>query len=123
MSNSPISDSGGGEILQILIEQRGDSAIVKLRGSANMDVCGNLQERLYEAIELPVRRLVLDLSELDFMSSVGLGAIMAAHLRCRHRNCELMLASPQPRIHELLELTKLTRLFDVVQSVDEAIAP
>jgi anti-sigma B factor antagonist len=120
MSNLPESD--GSDVLRIEVEQRGDSVIVKLSGSANMDVCNTLQDRLYEVIDLPARQLIVDMSELDFMSSVGLGAIIAAHLRGRHRNCELKLVSPKPDILELLDLTKLTRLFDVFKSVDEAVA-
>ena len=118
MSNRPTPD----QTLRVEVQQRGDLAIVKLSGSASMDVCSTLQERLYDLIDLEVKRLVLDMSELDFMSSVGLGAIIAAHLRARHRNCEIRIVGPKPRILELLDLTRLTRLFDVFKSMDEAIA-
>lgn len=118
MSNVPIPE----DALRIDIQHRGDVAIVKLSGSANMDVCGTLQDRLYELAEQSIRQLILDLSDLDFMSSVGLGAIIAAYLRCRLRNCEVKLVGPRPRILELLDLTRLTRLFDVFRTVDEAVA-
>jgi anti-sigma B factor antagonist len=118
MSNLPTPD----QPLRVEVQQRGDVAIMKLSGSASMDVCGTLQDRLYELIDLPVKHLILDLSDLDFMSSVGLGAIIAAHLRGRHCNCRISLVCPKPRILELLDLTRLTRLFDVFKSMDEAIA-
>lgn len=118
MSSLPTPD----QPLRVDIQQRGDLAIVKLSGSASMDACGSLQGRLYELIDLDIKRLILDMSDLDFMSSVGLGAIIAAYLRGRHRNCEIKLVGPQPRILELLDLTRLTRLFEVFKSMDEAIA-
>ncbi|NLE58216.1 MAG: STAS domain-containing protein [Planctomycetes bacterium] len=110
------------EAFRITVEQRGDCAIAKLSGSANMDVSGNLQDRLYELIDLPIKRLVLDLSDLDFMSSVGLGAIIAAHLRSRLHDCEIQLVGPQPRILELLNLAQVTRLLGVFKTLDEALA-
>jgi anti-sigma B factor antagonist len=110
------------DILRINVSRHGDMAVVRLVGSANMDMSSNLQDRLIEVIESPVRRLIIDLSGLSFVSSVGLGAIIAAHLHCRHHSCEVHLVAPQPKILELLELTRLTRLFAIHESVEQALA-
>jgi len=118
MSNPPASD----ETFTVNVEQRGDVAIVRLCGSTTMDTSTNLQERLFEAVDLPVKCLVLELSQLDFMTSAGLGAIMATYLRCRHRKCRMKLVGPQPRIVELLDLAKITELFSVYKTLDEALA-
>ena len=82
MSNLPTPE----EPLRVQVHHRGDLAIVKLSGSASMDVCDTLQERLYDLIDLQIKRLILDMSDLDFMSSVGLGAIIAAHNAFRYGN-------------------------------------
>jgi anti-sigma B factor antagonist len=108
--------------LQIEVEPHGEYAVVKLRGSANMNVAGELQERLIELVDARVRRLVLDLSELDFISSVGLGGIIAAHLKCRYNNGLIQIARPQPAIRELLTVTRLDRLFPIHDSIEGALA-
>ena len=108
--------------LRIDVEEQGDAAVIRLVGSANMDAAADLQERLVELADAPRRRLILDLSGLDFVSSVGLGAIIAAHLRCRHHKCQISLVAPQTRILELLEVTRLTRLFTIHESVKAAMA-
>jgi len=118
MSGIPASS----ETLRITVEQREDCAVVKLSGSASMDVSGDLQHRLSELADLPIKRLVLDLSDLDFISSVGLGAIISAQQRCRQRNSEVRLVGPQPRILELLEVAGMTRLLRVDKTLDEALA-
>ena len=118
MSN-PSSSADG---LRVEVEHRDRAAIVKLTGSANMDVADDLQERLLELVDTPTDQLILDLSELQFVSSVGLGAIIAAHLRCRHHDGEIRLVAPPPKILELLEVTKLTKLFAIYDSVEAAIA-
>ena len=114
--------SSPAQALRLDVETRDRATVVKLVGSANMDVAGDLQERLIELVEAQVGQLILDLSELEFVSSVGLGAIIAAHLRCRHYDCDVRLVAPQAKILELLERTRLTKLFPVHDSLDQALA-
>jgi anti-sigma B factor antagonist len=109
-------------VLTIEVEDRCGAVVARLIGSANMVSATDLQDQLLEIIERKPRRLVLDLSRLDFISSVGLGGIIAAHLRCRHFNTSIALAGPQPEIIELLQVTNLNRLFPIHASVDAAVA-
>ena len=104
------------------VERRGNATIVKFAGSANMEVSSDLREQLIELVDDQFVQLVLDMSELEFICSVGLGAIIAAHLRCRHCNGVVKLVDPKPAIRELLEVTRLTKLFDLYDSVDSALA-
>ena len=117
-----MSQPSPAERLKVEVSQRGSSTIVKLIGSANMVVSSDLKEQLIKLVESAPDRLVLDLSELDFISSVGLGGIIAAHLRYRHHNGSVELASPQPDILELLRVTNLTSLFAVHESVEAALS-
>jgi anti-anti-sigma regulatory factor len=52
---------------------------------------------------------------------MGLGAIIAGHLRARRHNGEIRLARPQPAVMQLLETTRLTKLFCVYSGVDDAL--
>jgi len=116
MSQSTSSPSA----FQVDVEHRGTATIVRLVGSANMDVSADLQDRLLELADAPVERLILDLSALEFISSVGLGAFVAAHLRCCHHHGAVKLVAPQPKILELLNVTKLIKLFPIHDSVEAA---
>jgi anti-sigma B factor antagonist len=87
-----------------------------------MDVTTELGDRLVELIEPDTKQMVLDLTGLDFISSVGLGGIIAAHLRCSKQGGVVRLVRPQPEIEHVLAVTKLTSLFPIHASVDEAIA-
>jgi anti-anti-sigma factor len=71
-------------------------------------------------VEDPPRQLILDLSRLEFISSEGLGAIIAAHVRCRRHQGQMALAAPPPQIRHLLSLTHLNRLLPIQDSVEEA---
>ena len=110
------------ELLSVEVSKRGSTTIAKLIGSANMVDSSDLKDQLLSLVEASSGRLVLDLSELEFISSVGLGGIIAAHLRCRHHNGSVELAAPQPDILELLAVTNLTSLFPIHESVEAALA-
>lgn len=107
--------------LRFDVVQRDDWSVVKISGSATMDVSGHFKDSLFEAVSDPAQSIVLDLSDLDFLCSEGLGAMIAAYRECVHRGGSVRLARPTKPIQELLDVTKLSRLFPVYVSVEDAI--
>lgn len=104
------------------VDHQGAAIVVKLAGSINMDVADDVQRRLIELIDSGnAQRMILDLAELDFIASSGLGAIIATHVHGRHQDHELVLAQPAPKIRELLNLTRLDKLFPIYNTLEEAI--
>ena len=69
-------------------------------------------------IEKGLDRLVLDLSKLDFMNSVGLNFLL---MLLRSSGEKLTVASPSDQVLKLLEITKLKAQFKLSSSVDEAL--
>ncbi len=100
----------------------GQAVVVTLGGSAGMAEAESLRQRLEHLAQNKSPLIVLDLSEMDFISSLGLGAIVAGHLKCRHHQGLIRLVNPQPAVRELLETTRLNQLFQVYSSIDEALA-
>ena len=64
---------------------------------------------------------MLDLHEMDFICSLGLGAIINGHLKSRHHQGQIRLVGPVPPVRELLETTRLTKLFGIYDSVEQAL--
>ncbi len=110
------------ELLRVEVETQGTTTIARLIGSANMVVSTDLKDQLLDLVASQPQQLILDLSQLEFISSVGLSGIIAAHLRCRHHSGTVKLAAPRPEILELLTVTNLTRLFPIHESVEAALA-
>ena len=100
----------------------GPAVVLRLRGSAGMAEADHLRQRLEELAALKYPLIVLDLAAMEFISSLGLGAIVTGHVRCRHHNGQLRLVNPQPAVMQLLETTRLTKLFGIFASVEKAIA-
>ncbi|MEY2474789.1 MAG: anti-sigma factor antagonist [Actinomycetota bacterium] len=58
-------------------------------------------------------RVILDLGELDFIDSTGLGALVAALKRFRDVGGDVTLTDVRPRVAKLLELTGLDKAFTI----------
>lgn len=104
------------------VEHRASAAVVTLHGSCTMEVSRQLVEQLLDLATENVTHIVLDMADLDFIESTGLGGVVASYLRCRRRSGDLRLVAPQPPILAVLQLTRLTQLFPVFNTLDEALA-
>ena len=63
---------------------------------------------------------ILDLTEVPYMDSAGLGLIVSHYVRCQGRGVRLVAAGVSSRVVQLLELTKVDKFFPRFDSVDEA---
>ena len=68
------------------------------------------------------RLLILDISDLDFVDSFGLGAVVGALKRLRQRGGELALVCPSRRIRRVFEICDLDRIMALHDSIDSASA-
>jgi anti-anti-sigma factor len=57
--------------------------------------------------------LDIDMSTLTFLDSSGLGALISLHKTLRARNGTLRLLKPAPNVRQVLELTRLQRVFEI----------
>ena len=62
------------------------------------------------------KRLVLNFENVRFMSSAFLGLLVKVHKRVIDAGGSLQLYNLDPKIHKIFEITKLTRIFDIVQT-------
>ena len=58
--------------------------------------------------------LDLDLSTMTFLDSSGLGTLISLHKTMRTRNGTVRLIKPAPNVQQILELTRLHRVFEIV---------
>jgi anti-anti-sigma factor len=63
---------------------------------------------------------ILDLTEVPYMDSMGLGLIVSHYVRCRGRGVRLVLAGVNPRVVQLFEMTNVDGFFPRIATVDEA---
>jgi anti-sigma B factor antagonist len=80
-----------------------------------------LHDKLHEHIEQNRKQVVIDLAEVDWMNSTGLGILIAGYTTLRNNQGELKLANVTDKIQSLLTITKLVTVFEAYDTVDEAV--
>jgi anti-sigma B factor antagonist len=74
----------------------------------------------FAELALQTRRVVVDLSGVEMIDAAGLGALISVALTAQASQCSVTLAAPGNFIRQLLELTKLTSVFEVHPTLDAA---
>lgn len=111
----------GSKSLVINEEHRDDAVIVTIIGSVTTDQADMLRERLERLAAKRIAVIVLEVSRMDYICSAGLGAIIIGYLKCRHHKGQVRIVSPTDKIRELLETTRLDKLFDIFDTVEDAL--
>ncbi len=93
--------------------------VVKAPEEALVRCIGKLTLTSYSALQTTVRgliperkRLVLDLAEVTFLDSSGLGALVSVYFSAKRQQCQLKLINAGPQGQDLLRITNLTHLLE-----------
>jgi anti-sigma B factor antagonist len=95
--------------------------VLAVRGELDLYSTPQLTSEL-DAIADETTNVVVDLSEVSFMDSTALGAVLLASRRLREANRRLALVSPVPATTKLLTMVGIDRVVPVVETRDEALA-
>lgn len=80
-----------------------------------------LRDALQKLLNAGDRKLVMNLEDVDYIDSAGLGELVTAFTIVRAQGGQLKLLKLTHRIHDLLQITKLLTVFDAYDSETEAI--
>ncbi|WP_334142554.1 STAS domain-containing protein [Rhabdothermincola sp.] len=106
-------------MLQIHVEDANSYTICRPIGELDAYTVGQFRETLAELAAVP--RLLIDLSEVPFMDSAGLGALIGGIRRAREADGEVTVACSRPTLTRLLHTTGFDRIVPVTETVDEAV--
>jgi anti-anti-sigma factor len=99
---------------------RDDVVAMPIRGRVDAVTAPQLNRDVHEQIDRGARYLLLDLSEVTFLSSSGLRALLLIRKELMTLGGELRLAALQPQVHEVFALTGFTQVFAIHGNTDEA---
>ena len=99
----------------------GRCVVLAVRGDVDIATAPALRERLADVIGC-YAGVVVDLDEVPFLDSTGLGVLVAAHNRAQSAGCALALARPQRIVKNALRLVQVDTVIDVYESLDDAVA-
>jgi anti-sigma B factor antagonist len=109
--------------MQAVTRQVGDVIILDISGRITLGE-GNvaLREIVRELADKGHKRVLLNLAEVHYIDSSGMGELVKTHTTIRNKGGQLKLVNPSKRVHELLHMTRLAAVFDIHQDEASAIA-
>lgn len=97
--------------------------MVKPTGRVDGLTAPRLEEALNEVTDLGIYKIVLDMSDVDFMSSAGWWVLIEAQKRCkRYNRGEVVLSNVKDRIRSSLDLVGMGSYFKIFDDVTAAVA-
>jgi anti-sigma B factor antagonist len=104
-------------------EIRSNTLILRITGDLIGEDSGTrLIEAVSEALTHKVPTCVIDISELRYINSSGIGVLITILTKFRNKGGEVYLMKPSESVKKLLVITKLNAIFQVIQSEGEVIA-
>jgi len=108
---------------QIETSETGDGiVVVRLAGRLNAVSSPEAKERLKHLAAEASSSLVLDLSDLSFIDSSGLSALVAGYKAAAEAGGSLKLARMMPQVSEVFSLTHLDRVFETYPDLETALS-
>ena len=108
--------------MQLIEEQIGSVLVVKpLEKRLDAFVAADFKERMASSIRGGKEWILLDLQEVEFIDSSGLGAIVAS-LKMLSGNGDLMIAGATNTVSGLFKLTRMDRVFQIFADREQALA-
>ena len=93
---------------------------VEVGGRLDTHTYGELDDRLTLVLAAKVQSLVLDLAQLDYISSAGVRSIFRARKLLAARSGTLVIANAQPQVQKVFDIVKAVPLSEIFRSVEEA---
>ncbi len=108
--------------LQIVETLTGETTVLRLIGSAGITNADHLQREIRRVAELAPPRLVLDASQLVFISSVAISEILTIAKTLKERGAIVRIAGASKEITMVLVKTRVSSIIPVFATVDDAMA-
>ncbi len=108
--------------LQGTCREINDVAIIDFSGKITLgEGSSTLRRTIKELIDKGHRKIVLNLYDVDYIDSSGIGELVSGYTTVRNAEGELKLLHLTKRVHDLLQITRLFTVFDVQSDEDTAL--
>jgi anti-sigma B factor antagonist len=110
--------------MQIDERMNGDVTVMKVTGDITLNQGGDvlLKDKVQSLLQQGRKKLVLDLGNVSYVDSAGLGQLVQIHATAKSNGGSLRLVNVTKRLKELLVVTKLVTIFDSYDSEADAVA-
>jgi anti-sigma B factor antagonist len=107
--------------MKLIQQAEGDLLVLRLggqlMGGPDADA---LRATILSSIQQGTEKIMIDLAEITWVNSTGLGILITSHLAARSKGGSLKLIGVSKRIESILSVTRLNTVFDIYPTEEEA---
>jgi anti-sigma B factor antagonist len=108
--------------LYMTLREVGPVTIVDLSGRISLgEGSALLRKTIRELLDAGQAKILLNLGDVNYIDSSGIGELVSAFTAVRNRSGELKLLNLTKKVHDLLQITKLFTVFDVYNDEPSAV--
>jgi len=98
-------------------------SVVQLSGRIVLgEESNSLREKLKSLIAEGKKKIVLNMADVKYIDSAGLGTLVAVHLGAKNQGASVRLCHLGDKFHEIMQMTKLLTVFDVYDTEAAAVS-
>jgi anti-sigma B factor antagonist len=104
------------------VTEKNDVVVIALSGKImGGPEAGEINELINNLIDRNKKKIIIDLENVGWMNSSGLGILIGAVTTLKNNGGKLIIVNVSERIANLLKITKLSGVFDIEQDIDSAV--
>lgn len=107
--------------MEIKCSESNGVLVLNLKGRLDFSTSGVLKEEILGHISRGRSKILLNLSQVDFVNSSGLGTLVSILKEIRLAKGRMAMANLATYVQEIFEITQLSHIFEIFSSIDEAI--
>jgi len=107
---------------EISRNDKNDISVLHLSGFLDAHTVNKFENALQDLIKENRYKITVNLKDLDYISSAGLGVFMGFIEEIRENGGDIKLSNLSPKVYKVFDLLGFPALFDICQEEDEALA-
>jgi anti-sigma B factor antagonist len=108
--------------MQITVTDKVGITVLRLTGNLDTNSTPELDAELSRLTETGARRILIDLGEVDFMSSAGFGALLSAAQALTPCGGTLILCAPNEAVRHAFDVTGFSKILRVFETEQDALS-
>jgi anti-sigma B factor antagonist len=116
-----ITSEGGSVELTVSSRQEGEHTVISVSGEIDVYTAPSLRERLNDLVASGHYDLIVDMAQVEFLDSTGLGVLVGGLKRVRSQDGTLRLVCAQEKILKVFRITGLTKVFPIHGTLEAAL--
>ncbi len=107
--------------MELKIRKNGENYIIDVNGEMDLYNSYKLKELVMKMLEKKVERFIINLENVDYIDSSGIGALIYICSTIKKMSLKLVITNIHGSVKKVIELTKLMGYFPITQTIDEAL--